>query len=212
MQPLTEMALMRAPSGVFTRSEVAAWAGGSPDRHFGLLKRALASGEIVRIHRGLYCLSPRHLAQPIDTLALAQRVHGPSYVSLETALAEHGLIPEAVRAITSVTLCRAREFDTPLGCFSFVRVPQRILYAGVQRVAGTGSGAYLLASPLKALADYVYVHKRDWDSAKPLRSSLRIDEEDVAGLRASAFDELLKNYPSRRIVRFLEGLREDVSR
>ena len=33
-------------------------------------------------------------------------------------------------------------------------------------------GSFLLASPLKALADYVYVHKCDWDSCPAGRREL----------------------------------------
>jgi hypothetical protein len=39
----------------------------------------------------------------MDPLELAQLVHGPGYVSLETALSHHGWIPEGVYAITNVS-------------------------------------------------------------------------------------------------------------
>ena len=57
MQRLTEIAMEKTASGIFTRPEVACWVGGSPQRQFSLLKRAVASGEVVRVHRGLYCLA-----------------------------------------------------------------------------------------------------------------------------------------------------------
>jgi len=114
MQQLTEIALEKAGAGVFTRPEVACWVGGSPNRQFGLLRRALKAGEVVRIHRGLYCLATKYLRQKIDPLVLSQRIYGPSYISLETALSHHGWIPEAVYAITSVSGDCSREFDTPL--------------------------------------------------------------------------------------------------
>jgi hypothetical protein len=244
MQRLTEIALEKAVAGVFTRPEVACWVGGSPQRQFSLTKRALAGGEVVRVHRGLYCLAAKYLRQKADPLALAQRIHGPSYVSLETALSYHGWIPEAVYAVTSVTLDRSREFDTLLGHFSFTRVPQTTLYAEVARVekdgsgnadgtgygggSGSGSGfadgsgygggsfhdvgSFLLASPLKALADYVYAHKCDWDSARPVIESLRVDEGLLVGIEAEAFDRLLTNYSSLRVRRFLAGLRKDLCR
>ena len=212
MQRLTEIALERSVGRVFTRLELVCWLGGSPGRLDSLLKRALASGEVVRIHRGLYCLSRRHSSSEIDPLVLAQRIHGPSYISLESALSHHGWIPEAVYSITSVSLERAREFDTPLGLFSYTRVPQKTLYAGVRRAeSGQGDG-FLLASPIKALADYVYVHKCDWDSARPVVESLRIDENLLASVESSEFDPLLDNYSSRRVRRFLRGLRKDVNR
>ena len=210
MQTITEIALEKATGGVFTRLEVACWAGGSGDRQFSLLKRATASGEVVRICRGLYCLATKYLRQKVNPLALAQRVYGPSYISLEMALSYHGWIPEAVYTITSTSLGRSAEFDTPLGRFSFTRVPQKTFYAEVTRVETADGSSFLIAPPLKAVADYVYVHKSDWDSARPVVESLRVDELSLTGVDVSSFDRLLANYSSRRVRRFLEGLRRDL--
>jgi hypothetical protein len=212
MQTLTEIALEQAERGVFTRQEIDCWSPGSPDRQFSLLKRALAAGEVVRIHRGLYALSDKYLREKIDPLALAQRIHGPSYISLETALSRHGWIPEAVYTITSASVDRAREFDTPLGVFSFTRVPQSTFYAAVDRTGNDQGGSFLLASPLKALADYVYVHKCDWTSGRPVVESLRVDEAALAGIAAEEFDVLEGNYSSQRVRRFLRGLRKELGK
>ncbi len=211
MQCVTEIAVEKAHGGVFTRAEVVCWVGGSLGRQFSLLKRAVAAKEIVRIHRGLYCLAPRYLRAKVDPLALAQRVYGPSYISLETALSYHGWIPEAVYTITSVSLDRSREFDTPVGRFSFTRIPQRALYAGVGCVETDPGNRFFLASPLKALADYVYAHKCDWDSRRPLVESLRIEESSLGDLAASSFDGLAGQYTFRRVRRFLDGLRKDLN-
>lgn len=212
MQRLTEIAMEKSVGGVFVRPEVSCWVGGSPDRQSSLIKRALASGEVVRVHQGLYCLAAKYLRQKADPLVLAQRIYGPSYISLEMALSYHGWIPEAVYAITSVSMERSREFGTPLGHFSFTRVPQNTFYTEVSRVEKEVGGSFLLASPLKALADYVYVHKRDWNSAQPVIESLRVDEGLLANIGVEAFDQLLTNYSSMRVRRFLQGLRKDLSR
>ena len=210
MQRLTEIAMQKAPSGVFTRPEVACWVGGSPQRQFSLLKRAVAAAEVVRVHRSLYCLADKYLRQKLDLRVLAQRIYGPSYISVESALSHHAWIPEAVYAITSVSLERSREYDTPLGLFSFSRVPQKTFYATVQRVEESNAGSFLLASPLKALADYVYVHKCDWNSARPVTESLRVDKNLLAGIESEGFDRLAANYSSRRVQQFLKGLRKEL--
>jgi hypothetical protein len=209
MQRLTEIALEKAPGGVFSHVEIACWVGESRDRRWSLIKRALAAREIVRIRRGLYCLSSKYLHWKIDPLVVAQRVYGPSYISLETALSYHGWIPEAVFTVTSASLNRSREFGTPLGRFSFSRVPQKTFYAEVVRVE-KDDGSFLVASPLKALAEYVYVHGLDWDSARPVFKSLRVEENALAGVEVSSFERLANNYSATRVRRFLEGLRKDV--
>src|SRR6185295_15367796 len=121
MQPLTEIAYEKAPFGLFGRPEVACWVGGTSQRQFSHVKRAISSGEVLHVRRGLYCLANKYQREKLHPLALAQRIYGPSYISLEMALSYHGWIPEAVYTITSVCMDRSREFATPLGPFSFTR-------------------------------------------------------------------------------------------
>jgi predicted transcriptional regulator of viral defense system len=210
MQTITEIALEKAGRGIFTRDQAAIWVGSRGARLDALLKRAVARGEVWRVHRGLYCLANRYTADRVNPLELAQLIHGPSYVSLESALSHHGWIPEAVHAITSVAVGRARAFDTPLGLFTFTPVPQRLLLSGVRRVSVEGRGAFLLATPLKALADLVYAQRRDWHSAAPVQDSLRVEEESLAGLTGELFDEVTSAFRPGRVSRFLAGLRKDL--
>lgn len=212
MQKLTELSLDKSVSGIITRQEVACWTGGSADRQFALLKRALAEGEVIRVHRGLYCLADKYLREKPNPLLFAQRIYGPSYISLEMALSLHHWIPEAVYTITNTSVDRSREFDTPLGHFSYTRVPQKTFYEAVTHVKAATGNSYLLATPLKALADYVYAHKCDWQSAEPVVQSLRVDESVLRDLEADTFDRLLTNYTSRRVQRFLTGLRKDLGK
>ena len=220
MQRLTETVLEKSDTGAFTLLELSQWVGGTSNRQFALLKRALKSGEVIRIHRGLYCLAPKYLRRKPDPLVFAQLIHGPSYISLETALSYHGWIPEAVYAITSACMDRSREFNTPLGHFSFTRIPQKVFYTEVTRIEKQGGNerdlhageSFLMASPLKALADHVYAHRVDWVSVEPVIESLRVDESSLAGINSETVELLIDNYSSRRVRRFLEGLRKDLHR
>src|SRR5512136_2109085 len=63
---------------------------------------------IVRIKKGLYVFGNGYRRYPYSKELLANLVYGPSYVSLDYALAYHGLIPERVEALTSVTPNRSR--------------------------------------------------------------------------------------------------------
>ena len=216
MQTVTEIALEKAAGGVFTRDQAALWVGNRGARLDALLKRAVARREVWRVRRGLYCLSDRYSRRRVDPLELAQRIHGPSYVSLEAALSYHGWIPEAVQAVTSAALGRSRTFDTPVGLFSFTRVPQRRFLAGVRRVSvdrerREGGSAFFLATPLKALADLVYAQRRDWHSVAPVVKSLRVEDESLAELTGELFDEVISAYKPGRVCRFLTGLRKDLN-
>jgi hypothetical protein len=141
-----------------------------------------------------------------------ERLHGHSYLSLETALSRHGWIPEQVTEITSCTTGRSRVFETPLGRFSYTRVPQRTLHVEVERVEHADGSSYLLSTTWKALADHVYAYRRDWSSPQPVVSSLRVAEYHLDALEDEVVERLLGNYSSRRVRRFLDGLRRSLCR
>jgi hypothetical protein len=86
----------------------------------------------------------------------------------------------------------------------------QIFYAGVERLADEAGNIFLMASPMKALADYVYVHNKDWAELKPAVESLRIEPEEFKAVTSDDIDVLIKNYTSRRVQKFLKGLRKDL--
>ena len=75
----------------------------------GLDKRRLfewqSRGYIIKIRKQWYCL-PEFLKEPSSYWLIANLVHSPSYISLETALAYYGILPEGVFMTTSVTTNR----------------------------------------------------------------------------------------------------------
>jgi hypothetical protein len=94
--------------------------------------------------------------------------------------------------------------------FSYKRVPQINFYAGVERIPLEREGAFFLAGPLKAMADLVYLNGWNWNSAKPIVESLRVEEESLGELKGEDFEEIAECYGSRRVLRFLKGLRRDL--
>jgi hypothetical protein len=148
----------------------------------------------------------------MNLYAMAQHLYGPSYVSLESALSWHGWIPEAVHAVTSASFKKAKEFTTPLGVFGYDRVPQRVFYREVERLTDAGGNVFLMAAPLKALADYVYVRKKNWTKIEPAIRSLRIEPEELEQVTDSMLAALADNYSNSRVKRFLEGLGKDLRR
>lgn len=115
----------------------------------GKIARMLGTGELVSLRRGLYTsrrdLDPRCLAGPI---------YGPSYVSFETALAWHGMIPEGVAEILSATPKRHAELENDFGRFRYLTIPKAVYPVGIQRVTESDL-PFLIASPTKALADRI---------------------------------------------------------
>jgi predicted transcriptional regulator of viral defense system len=211
MNKLTEQVLGSLPHGQFTSQDVATLFPGSDDRRYGLVRRAIASGEIIHVRRGLYCLARKYQKKGMSLYALAQHVYGPSYVSLESALSWHGWIPEAVHSITNASFRKSKEFKTPLGLFSYDRVPQELFYSEVKRLTDESGNVFLMASPLKALVDYVYIRKKDWAGIEPVITSLRIETEEFEQVTRDSLEGLIRNYSNSRVKKFLEGLRKDLN-
>jgi hypothetical protein len=130
-------------------------------------------GKLIRLKRGWFCVNPKYSKKSINHGVVANVLYdGPSYVSIETALSYYGLIPERTMGMTSVVTGRSKTFKTPIGWFSYKSIPEDLFPIGVRSVDG-----YLMASPEKALCDYLYTRKdlRIY-SPKTLASYL---EEDV---------------------------------
>ena len=212
MNSLTEKAFELSQTGIFTYSDVLVWLGESRNSVRGIVKRAIASGEIIHIRRGLYCLAQKYCRRSISRNVIANLIYGPSYVSMETALSVHGWIPEAVHSVMSVSSGRAKSFETPLGYFDYVQVGQRPLLAAVERKQDESSICFLVAKPLKAIADYVASRGMDWRGVEPLEESLRIERENLDTITPEDFNELEGVYKSRRARRFLEGLRKELGK
>jgi predicted transcriptional regulator of viral defense system len=118
------------------------------------LSRWVRAGKVLQIRRGLYALAPPWRKVTPHPFVVANRLVRGSYVSLQSALAHHGLIPEHVPVTTSVTTSRPQRRETVLGSFEYHHVPrERLAGYRTERVAD-GQEA-LVATPARALADLV---------------------------------------------------------
>jgi hypothetical protein len=115
----------------------------------GKIARMIAKGEIIGLRRGLYATRAT-----LDPRGVAGAIYGPSYVSFETALSWHGMIPEGVREIVSATTKRPAYFENPLGRFRYLKVPAAVYPVGIALVTDADL-PLLLAGPTKALCDRV---------------------------------------------------------
>lgn len=212
MKNLTEKVFkLSPPGGLFDETVIHNLFPDSSDGARALLvHRACQAGEILRLKRGVFVLDSPYRRSELHPFVVAAVLHAPSHISLESALAHHGLIPEAVYQVSSVTVGRSREFATPVGVFSFRRVPARSPRAGVEAVAVTRNGWAFIASPLRAIADAVYLRKEiTWnrDGLGYLTESLRIEEDDLRTLSFAPLDEILDSIRSRRVQAYLKGLK-----
>ena len=114
----------------------------------------IKDGTLEKVKKGLYIAGPKITKTRPDPFLVANHILGPSYVSLESALSFHALIPERVYEVTSVTTKAARRFSTPMGAFSYVRLPLPYYSYGIRSVESEDR-RYLMASAEKALFDKI---------------------------------------------------------
>ena len=179
-----------------------------------LVHRAVQKEEVLRLKPGLFCLSEPYRAEAPHPFVLAGLLHSPSFVSLESALAYHGLIPEAVFQVASVTASRRRKFETPFGRFSFQPVPCNFFKAGVRARKVAGNAWAFVADPLRAIADMVYLRKSvTWkrDGLSFLTESLRIEMDDLSMIPSSEFETVCAGIRSRRTREYIAGMRKELA-
>lgn len=202
--------LKRSAQGdVFTDVFLKTAIPGTKDRRFSLVKRWLQNGEIIRLKRGIYTFGELNRKKGLNLYQAAQAIYGPSYISMESALSFHGWIPEAVYTVTSATSKRAAEFKTAMGVFSYTPVKFKNFYAGVNRIKAE-DGVFLMASPWRALADYVYAYRKNWIGLKEAENNLRIDAENFRAADRKMLDETLSAALNRRVKVFLENCKKEV--
>jgi len=170
----------------------------------------LAKGVIIRVKKGLYIFGEKWRRKPFSREVLANLLYGPSCVSLDYALHYHGLTPERVEAVTSVTLKRGWRFTTPVGLFLYSNVPEAGFAVGLGRVELEDGRAFLIAAPEKALADKLRQGRglglrTQKECLAYLVEDLRIEEAALRELDAGLLDELSQTYGSSRVA-LLAGL------
>lgn len=172
------------------------------------ISELLRSGQLTALRRGLYVAGPESDLPIPDALLLANHLRGPSYVSLESALSYWGMIPERVFEVSSVTIKTAKNYDTPLGRFSYRHLATPYYSFGVQRVELAPQQMAMIASPEKAICDKIVLTSgvllRSINQTRDfLTEDLRIDIEQLQSLSISTIESWLEDAPKRSSLQML---------
>lgn len=127
----------------------------------GKIARLIRAGELTVLRRGLYALR-----RDLNPLEFAGAIYGPSYISFETALSWHGLIPERVETILSATIKRPSEFTNDFGTYRYRQVPAKVYPVGITLIQEAAL-PFLMATPTKAICDTIA-------KAGPMRSMAEV--------------------------------------
>lgn len=163
-------------------------------------------GYIKKIIRGYYIFSDLEVDEDV-LFEISNRIYTPSYISFETALAYHHLIPESVYGISAASTRRTYVFKTPIAEFSY-RTIKPSLFFGYDLVS-YGNKHMKIASMEKAILDYFYLNpsiKRGSDFAS-LRINRDLFLEKAQEERLYEFtDKFAKKTLAKRIQSFLRFL------
>ncbi|MFI4956759.1 MAG: hypothetical protein ACHQAX_06090 [Gammaproteobacteria bacterium] len=167
------------------RSKISAW---------------LADGTLIRVKKGLYIFGESHARIPYCIETLANLIYGPSAISLEFALSFYGLIPERVEELTCITTKKNKHFDTPVGVFSYRHLHPKKYSMGITQYFINETHPILIATPEKALADYLSCRcqpsafNKMEDMLLFLKNDLRADNDILLTLDTSLLREIKTQY------------------
>lgn len=110
---------------------------------------------IQKIRNSWYHLNENELNELVLFL-ISNQIYTPSYISLESALAYYGFIPEGVFTITAISTLKTARFNTPIGLFNYQNVKPNLLFG--YKLMPYLHFNFKMAEPEKAMLDYLYLH------------------------------------------------------
>jgi predicted transcriptional regulator of viral defense system len=166
------------------------------------ISQLVKSGILERVIKGLYTAGSALRVERPDPFLLANQILGPSYVSVESALSYHGLIPERVYTTTSMTTKATHQYTTPIGVFTYTRLPLPYYSFGLRSIPLTKQQTVMMASPEKALMDKIITTAGvEFRSKKAvlsyLESDLRVDIDNLKQLDVGAMQNWLAHAPKK---------------
>lgn len=184
----------------FSLQQVYAW---KPDFDRNNLSRWVGKGFLVHLKQGFYAFS-EYSGYPDYALYFANRIYTPSYISLHTALAAYGVIPELVTQITSVTSLKTAQFKNSFGVYSYKSIKPELLFGYELRPMPDGR-ALQFAQPEKALLDLLYLYPF-YNNVHELEG-LRLDEDFMSNdLNTQVFQQYCSAFHCKALTRRAEML------
>src|SRR5690242_18743461 len=156
--------------GCFNIHQVYAW---KPDFDRNNLTRWTKKGYLIRLRQGYFAFS-EYRGKSDYAFYFANRIYRPSYISLHTALAFYGMIPEAVTQITSITSLKTISFINDFGEYTYRNVKESLMFGYELKPMGD-KRTMQFATPEKAMLDLLYLYPA-YNNRQEMEA-LRLDED-----------------------------------
>ena len=175
-------------------------------------RRLEAEGKIVRLKKGLYVA--KNDGKNLSIELIANHLYGPSYVSMSWALSYYGLIPERVYLVQSMTTKHSRNFTNSFGSFQYKSCSQDYFPIGITQQKHENL-SFLIATPEKALCDYINQHALNLRFVKEigpwLEEDLRFEMEALPDLNleiiAQCAEKGKNSHSIHTLLKFLQNER-----
>lgn len=161
-------------------------------------------GYIKRVANGIYIFAD----EPLDEMHLfylANRIYEPSYISLESAFAYYGFIPESVYGITSVSTKKKSYFNYDNIYFSYRTISPKYNFGYTLLL--WENVAIKIAEPEKAIIDFFYLNAdlKTIEQVEEMRFNTfslneRVDWQKI--------DDYLKYYDNKALAKRIYLMRE----
>ena len=142
------------------------------------LTNYVKKGVILRLKAGVFALTDNIPHE----FVMANRICIPSYISLDSALSYHKMIPESVYGITSITSKATKEYEINGLSYTYNKIKKEAFFG--YELYETGKGRAYIATPEKALADFLYFVK--------LGKRIYNDRIDKSKINSKLFNNYLK--------------------
>ena len=140
------------PLGCFNLQQARVW---FPDLDRTNITRWVKNGHLIKLRQNYYAFAECRQMNDFEMI-VANKIYQPSYISLHSALAFYGMIPEMVVQKTSVTTLKTTRFTNDFGEFSYNTIKSELFF-GYEPKPLKDNRSILFATPEKALLDLLYL-------------------------------------------------------
>jgi len=140
------------PLGCFNLQQARLW---FPKLDRTNITRWVKKGYLTKLRQDFYAFSECKQTPDFEMI-IANKIYQPSYISLHSALAFYGMIPEMVVQKTSVTTLKTTRFTNDFGEFSYNTIKNELFF-GYEPKSLKDNRSILFATPEKALLDLLYL-------------------------------------------------------
>jgi len=175
----------------FNVNQVYAWQPGFDKNN---LSRWVKENLLVKLRNSWYSF-PEYQKTPDLQYFVSNRIYSPSYISLHSALAFYGIIPEAIVYTTAVSTLKKADFLNLFGSFSYQQILPELMF-GYEQKPFLNKQSLIFATPEKAILDLLYLYPI-YNKEQEIRE-LRFDEEFMLeDLNVSRLNEFTEKFQSK---------------